>query len=184
MVVCTCPLQIFEWRSMMGLEPDDVRVYADQWGLRRLFSLGIRRRNCPRKRREYMAEEFFRVMREAWGGCPPSKKKGRKAQLELDELEDESAPVDAGQLSDNEVSHGGEVELLRAEVDDYQEVDSGAAEPGSASAMPTEAADAPEPAHVLDEVEEDLEEQLLLKRIEQLLLLVCKVAFLTRDSMI
>ena len=146
-----------------------MRLYADQWGLRRLFSLAIRRRSSPRKRKDIMAEEFFKVLVDAWGGkqAVPAKKKPRSEEKAIEEAEDETAVVDPAQLSDADVSEGCDVQLVHAETDAYLVE-------GETAALPADP-----PAAEGDEGEDDMEELLLLKRIEQLRLLAGMVYVFT-----
>ena len=59
--------QVLEWRKLMNLDSDDVAVFLDAWGIRRLFSLAVRRRGRPRKSRDSILDEFFQVLEENWG---------------------------------------------------------------------------------------------------------------------
>ena len=104
----------------MGLLDDEVLVYLDAWGLRRLFSLALRRRSSARKFRDDLTESLFSFMVECWGHCK-TKKKGAKGQ-DLDEIEAaaEQAAVDETLASEAEC---GEdlmgVQLRKAVTDDY-----------------------------------------------------------------
>ena len=103
----------------MQLEADAVMVYLDQWGLRRLFSLALRRRGAPRKRGDSITEEFFALLVKHWGAYKPNKK-AKKGEEEVEKL-DEDALVDASHLSDAEVTEGADVHLHRAVTDAYMD---------------------------------------------------------------
>ena len=59
--------EVVAWRKEMNLEEDLVLVYLDTWGLRRLFSLAVRRRGASRKSRDVITDEFFSTMVAHWG---------------------------------------------------------------------------------------------------------------------
>ena len=103
----------------MQLEPDPVMVYLDQWGLRRLFSLGIRRRSAVRKKRDSFTEDFYGILVSHWGTYDPKLSKKKKGE-KVEELKvDEDELVDARHLSDDEASAGVDVQLSRATTDAY-----------------------------------------------------------------
>ena len=80
----------------MGLEADEVLVYLDSWGLRRLFSLAIRRRSSARRRRDPMTDVFFGILVEHWGHY--KKKKGAKGMdADQEELAAVKAVIDSEQ---------------------------------------------------------------------------------------
>ena len=174
----------------MLLPEDDVMVYRDQWGLRRLFSLATRRRGAPRRKRDALVDEFFEILERHWGKIwKPSRRRSSKsldALASAVEDDDEEEAVDADQLSDAEESAGIEVEVHAADTDEYGGgVD---APPGSgiwsdSEEMPPHdlsllapCASDPEEKPItpsldekisddLDGVEMDLEEQLLMEQI-------------------
>ena len=162
----------------MGLEPDDVKVFADQWGLRRMFSLAIRRRGAPRKVKDLMVEAFFQELIRYWGIPPKQTGRGKKGSVEP-ASEDE---VDQDELSDPEQLP---VTLLRVDTDGYERVlsqdDNPAANPvENESEAPHGASHPAETASEIpgstadnmnqheDDDELDLEEQLLLEKIQLL----------------
>ncbi|CAE7312124.1 unnamed protein product [Symbiodinium microadriaticum] len=59
--------ELQSWRQEMHLPDDPVILHLDSWGLRRLFSLVIRRRGASRKRRDTMTEALFEVVSRYWG---------------------------------------------------------------------------------------------------------------------
>ena len=167
----------------MGFEEDDIVVYADIWGLKRLFSLAVRRRGAPRRKRDPVVDQLFEVLERHWGGCW---KPSRKRQALQEEDEDY---VDAGNLSDCEDAEGLEVSFRHATTDEYMTDDAAlSAEPSSSAKESVEgpkieddgsaklatveghkldetAADADDDLENLDGLELDLEEQLLLDQL-------------------
>ncbi|CAE6950792.1 unnamed protein product [Symbiodinium sp. CCMP2592] len=59
--------EVKKWREEMDLQEDSVIEYLDTWGLRRMFSLAIRRRSSSRRSRDTVVEEFFDVLLRHWG---------------------------------------------------------------------------------------------------------------------
>ncbi|CAE7234481.1 unnamed protein product [Symbiodinium sp. CCMP2592] len=59
--------ELRSWRQEMQLQDDAVILHLDSWGLRRLFSLVIRRRGASRKRRDSMTEALFEIVCRYWG---------------------------------------------------------------------------------------------------------------------
>ena len=139
----------------MDLETDDVLVYLDSWGIRRLFSLAVRRRGTGRKRQDPILEEFFQVLEKHWGKYTP-KSKDKLAQ-KVQEM-DSDQEVDAAELlSDSEISDCFQLHLLRAETDDYLEYSTPVKTPlaqdplASVSCTTTEPESTPTPLKVLPE---------------------------------
>ena len=62
--------EIEQWRQQLGLEPDPIIVHLDAWGLRRLFSLAVRRRSVNRRMRDPIVDAFFDKLTECWGAGP------------------------------------------------------------------------------------------------------------------
>ena len=62
--------ELGSWREEMQLEADPVVTHLDAWGLRRLFSLAIRRRGSSRRHRDSVTEAFFETLCAHWGGGP------------------------------------------------------------------------------------------------------------------
>ena len=85
--------QVLEWRSLMGFPDGDIKVYVDQRGIRRLFSLAVRRRGSARKRRDCVVEELFSVLNKHW------ELQNKKKDAEQEDT-NEDAEVDACLLSD------------------------------------------------------------------------------------
>ncbi|CAE7194949.1 unnamed protein product [Symbiodinium sp. CCMP2592] len=110
--------QILEFRRIMGFEEDEVLVYLDSWGLRRLFSLAIRRRSSARKRRDPVTDQFFNVLVQHWGHLKNKHKKkgGKGADPETEESE-ELAEIDA--VIDSEVD-GEDLSGLHLQRDGYE----------------------------------------------------------------
>ena len=104
----------------MDFESDDVMTYLDSWGIRRLFSLAVRRRGAARKVRDPVMEEFFHVMEAAWGKYVPKgrDRKGREV-FEMDD-DEQNKYVDPECLSDTEMSEALALHFSRAETDEYQ----------------------------------------------------------------
>ena len=185
--------QVIKWREEMLLPEDDVMVYRDQWGLRRLFSLAIRRRGAPRRKRDALVDEFFEILERHWGKTwKPSRRRSSKSvdtERVVEDDDDEEAAVDPDQLSDAEESAGLAVEVHPADTDAYGGgvddpigggawSDSEEKPPHHLSLLAACASDSeekPPPPTVadlgqqitddVDGVEMDLEEQLLLEEI-------------------
>ena len=105
----------------MNLDPDDVAVFLDSWGIRRLFSLAVRRRGCPRKSRDPILDEFFQTLEGYWGKTVSqgrNKAEDRKAQ-EVQQMPEEEE-VNPELLSDTEMSDIFHFHFMRAETDDYE----------------------------------------------------------------
>ena len=119
----------------MRLEPDDVLVYADAWGLRRLFSLALRRRSASRKKRDDINECLFQTLLFHWG--PTKQRKGAKGQTSEDV--DKEIEKDIQDCLDAEMVEGDGLDgvtLVRAETDDYMMLGSGESPGGKADAQP------------------------------------------------
>ena len=102
----------------MRLEPDDVMVYVDSWGLRRLFSLALRRRSASRKKRDSITECLYQTLLFQWGPTKPQK--GAKGQTQEDVEQDVAKDVEAclgAELAEGEDL--GDVNLVRAVTDEY-----------------------------------------------------------------
>ena len=115
-VCCRFPCKVLEWRKAMGLPDDDVAVFADQWGLRRMFSLGIRRRGAPRKQKDLMVEGFFETLCRYWGTPPSVAPRPAKRGKGKEDRAAEEDVVDQDGLSDTEISEGLRVILLRQDA--------------------------------------------------------------------
>ena len=104
----------------MGLQDDPLLTYLDQWGLRRLFSLAIRRRGAPRRLQDPIVDQLFDTLVSAWGSVwKPSRRAGSGRGSTAADLEEEEA-VDVAQLSEEEAEDLC-VSLQRAETDEYLE---------------------------------------------------------------
>ena len=113
----------------MGFDEDEVLVYLDSWGLRRLFALAIRRRSSARKRRDPVTDRFFKILVQHWGH---SKKKGGKGADPETEESEELAEIDA--VIDSEVD-GDDLSGVHLQRDGY-EVPEPAEEAGDVPILP------------------------------------------------
>ena len=170
-------MQVQQWRFLMNLDEDDITVYLDQWGIRRLFSLALRRRGAPRRFIDVIAEQLFETLGQHWGAAwKPSKKR-----LPMRSRDDDAeAEVDVAALSDNETSEGVDVTFQPAQSDDYQEAlvsgksaenleEAVAKETGPEKAMEEQTTEQKsEPPELQDMFDLDLEEQLLLDQIAEM----------------
>ena len=162
--------QVLEWRKLMNLDSDDVAVFLDAWGIRRLFSLAVRRRGRPRKSRDPILDEFFQVLEENWGKNIPqgrNKVEDRKAEQVHNMPEEEE--VDPDLLSDTEVSDVLHCHLMRAETDEYFSL----CTPPKVRALETKVegneATMNEELNGMGDIDLDLEEQLLLEKLALLM---------------
>ena len=104
----------------MGFPEDAVLVYLDTWGLRRLFSLALRRRSSARKYRDDLTESLFTLMVQCWGRAPCKKVGAKGKDADALEAEEEKAAVDGALQSEDECGEGlMGVQLRRAVTDDY-----------------------------------------------------------------
>ena len=173
-------MQVLQWRQKMGLPDDDVLVYLDAWGLRRLFALALRRRSSNRRQKDAVTECLFETLVQAWGHV--KHKKGAKGKTgEEVEAEEKADVEDVFQEEENDCM---EVQFKPAETDEYQLVTSPACKtkPGCEDAHEPSRTEADEgsPAKDLDgEIfEMDLEEQMLVEEIALLRLQVLQVHIL------
>ena len=149
----------------MNKDPDDIEVYLDAWGLRRLFSLGLRRRSASRKQRDPLTECFFATLVEFWGH---HKKKGGKGRTASDAEQDEAADVKAVLESEAEGEDLDGIELKRAVTDDYMLLSPTPSPSGKlVASTPISAMKGAQNGSEIGD-DEDMEEQLLLAKIASL----------------
>ncbi|CAE7241891.1 unnamed protein product [Symbiodinium microadriaticum] len=121
--------EVQKWREEMGLQEDSVIEYLDIWGLRRMFSLAIRRRSSSRRSRDNVVEQFFDVLLRHWGHTKQylAKLARQEAQQEaVDEEADELWSDGYFELSDSEDASwcvkfrdaGGSSESLPSQLED------------------------------------------------------------------
>ena len=154
----------------MKLDSDDVAVFLDSWGIRRLFSLAVRRRGSSRKKRDPFVEDFFGILEANWGSYKPKGKNNGDDKVH-DMPEEEN--VDPALLSDTEVSESCDVHLRRALSDAYTLVaspqkDCPAGIGDSLAESKGDAGSTEKALEDLDGLELDLEEALLLQQLEML----------------
>ena len=160
----------------MQLPADDVAVFLDTWGIRRMFSLAVRRRGCPRKSRDPVLDHFFQVLEKHWGqqvSKGQSTAEAKKAQKVHDMEEDQE--VDPKYLSDTEVSDALQFHLFRAETDEYMLVCTPQKEKPIEQVSPEKVEIKGEAISGMDvqaddldgmgDIDLDLEEQLLLQKL-------------------
>lgn len=156
------------WRQEMQLEDDAVILHLDSWGLRRLFSLVIRRRGASRKCRDSVTEALFEIVCRYWGN-------GADVNAREPEGEDGPAPAVAEvdeyptpeDLSEDDSDQSWRIDVMEPEHED--DVDDDEAVGGERMSMSSEAEmeDAtifyePDSLHCMDDMQlQDVEANLL-----------------------
>ena len=111
--------ELRSWRQEMQLEEDAVIMHLDSWGLRRLFSLVIRRRGASRKRRDTMTEALFEIVCRYWGtglDVNEAEPEGEDGQVppaaEVDEYPNPE------ELSEDDSDNSWKIEIQEPELED------------------------------------------------------------------
>ena len=151
-------VQVVAFRELLGHDDDPVLVYLDSWGLRRLFSLAIRRRSASRRKRDEVAEKFFELLIKHWGHVKSKKGKGKAP--EPAEEDDVVAVIDSECDADDLTG-------IRLEKDGYSPAKSKASQDAGIDGNPLDLQDI---QAADDQVEDwamdlEMEEQLILERI-------------------